>query len=150
MSGRRFEFDGTVEEKGGQQFVNGRAAFGDGYSRVHRIEPHGFASSPPKGSKGLILSPNGNPDEAYVLGGEHPEKRPGNLPGGGTAIYDATGNIIKLVGSGIVVDVASRTVTITAGTWTLTGNAVINGNLQVNGNVNVSGSVVDGDGNNGA
>ena len=147
---RRFEFDGRVEEKGGQQFVSGRGAYGDGYSRVHRPEPHGFASSPIAGAKGLLMPMPGNPDYAFVLGGEHPGKRPSDLPAGGTAIYDSSGNIMKFIGDGIVVDAGSRTITTTSGGWVLNGPATINGDLTVNGNIACSGSVVDGDGNNGA
>lgn len=147
---RRFEFDGRVEERGGQQFVSGRGAYGDGYTRIFRPEPHGFASSPIKGGSGLLFPMPGNPDYAIALGGEHPGRRPSDLPGGGTAIYDAAGNIMKFIGDGIVVDAGSRTITTTAGDWVLNGPATINGNLTVNGNINCSGSVVDGDGNNGA
>ncbi|MGO7560551.1 phage baseplate assembly protein [Rhizobium johnstonii] len=147
MSGRRIELDGENVEKGGQQFVSGRGLFSDGYTRIHRIEPHGFASMPVKGAKAFLLQPNGDADQAYVFGGEHPSHRPSDLPGGGTAIYDATGNIIKFVGSGIVIDAASRTVTVTAGTWTLNGDFVLNGDLQVNGNINASGSIIDAGGN---
>jgi phage gp45-like len=137
MSGRRFEFDGTIAEEGGQQFVNGRGAYGQGFTRVHRPEPHGFASQPIKGSKGLILSPNAQSDEAYVFGGEHPEKRPTGLPAGATALYDASGNIIKLVGNQI--EISGNTV------WA--GNLTITGNLHVNGNITASGSIIDQGGN---
>ncbi|MFK0336774.1 phage baseplate assembly protein [Agrobacterium deltaense] len=103
----RFDFDGRLEEKDGQQFVSGRGMYGDGYTRIHRPEPHGFISSPPKGSKGLLLPSPNNPDFAVVLGLEHPARRPADIPGGGSALYDAAGNIIKVVmGDGIVIDVA--------------------------------------------
>lgn len=146
----RFDFDGRLEERNGQQFVSGRGAYGDGYTRIHRIESHGFASSPVKGAKGLILPSSRDPELAFVLGLESPGHRPADLPAGGTAIYDAAGNIMKFIGDGIVVDVAGRTITTTAGDWVLNGPATINGDLTVNGNINCSGSVVDGDGNNGA
>lgn len=146
----RFEFDGRVDERNGQQFVSGRAAYGDGWTNIHRIEPHGFASMPVKGAKGLILPSQYDPELAFVLGLESPGNRPKDLPSGGVAIYDSTGNIMKLIGDGIVVDVADRTITTTAGDWVLNGPATINGDLTVNGNINCSGSVVDGDGNNGA
>ncbi|SMD18458.1 phage baseplate assembly protein [Rhizobium sp. RU36D] len=135
MIGRRFEFDGRNEERGGQQFVSGRGAYRDGHTGIHRIETFGLATSPPKGAKGLLISPNGNPDEAYVLGGEHPQHRPGNLPAGGTALYDGSGNIISLVGAKI---------RLVAPLFEFVGN------MTVQGNVTVSGSVTDGDGNNGA
>jgi phage gp45-like len=156
MRATRFEYDGRFEEKGGQQFLSGRGHYGDGYSRIHRIEGHGSASNPPKGAKGLLIAPNGHPDEAYLFGVEHPDLRPKDLPSGGKAIYDASGNIIKLIGSEGVIDLQSNTLTLTAGDWTINatptfnGNVTINGNLQVNGNINCSGSVTDSDGNNGA
>lgn len=116
MSGKRIELDGENIEKGGQQFVSGRGFYRDAHTRVHRIEPHGFISQPVKGAKALLLAPNGDDDQAYVLGGEHPSHRPGNIPNGGAAIYDAHGNIIKAVmGDGIVVDVAGDAYTITKG-----------------------------------
>lgn len=146
----RIEYDGREDVRGGQQFVSGRGPHGDGWTRIHRIESHGFASSPVKGAKGLLLPSPADPEVAFVLGLESPGLRPTNLPAGGTAIYDAAGNIMKFIGDGIVVDVAGRTITTTAGDWVLNGPATINGDLTVNGNINCSGSVVDGDGNNGA
>lgn len=138
---RRFEFDGRVEEKGGQQFVSGRGAYGDGYSRVHRPEPHGFASSPIAGAKGLLIPMPGNPDYAFVLGGEHPGKRPSDLPGGGTAIYDSSGNVISLVGS---------KVRLVAPLFEFIGDVTIDGRITMTGGISAGGSIVDGDGNNGA
>lgn len=149
---RRFEFDGRVEEKGGQQFVSGRGFYNDGFTRIHRIEPHGFASSPPRGAKGLLLS--GDPDQAFVLGLEHPGHRPTGLPAGGTAFYDAHGNVTKyLMGDGVTIDVAGNSYAVRKGgvTFTVSASGVaIVGNVTVQGNVSVSGSVTDGDGNNGA
>lgn len=116
MSGKRIELDGVNVEDGGQQMVSGRGFFRDGYTRIHRVEPHGFASQPIKGAKAILISPNGDDDQSYVLGGEHPSHRPSGIPNGGMAIYDAHGNIIKAVmGDGIVVDVAGSAYTITKG-----------------------------------
>ncbi|WP_203422926.1 phage baseplate assembly protein [Sinorhizobium sp. BG8] len=143
MNGARFEFDGTIEEKKGQQFVNGRGRYGQGFTRLHRPEPHGFASQPISGAKGLLVFPNGQSDEGYVLGGEHPEKRPTGLPSGATALYDANGNIIRLLMSEVVMDFASRTITMIGGEWQITGNVTITGNLEVNGNIHASGTIID-------
>lgn len=159
MSGARIELDGVVTEEGGQQFLSGRGTFSDGYTNVHRIEPHGFMSNPVKGAKALLLSPNGNPDEAYIVGGEHPEHRPAGLPAGAAALYDASGNIIKLIGSGAVFDFGSREATLTAGDWTINCSSgvtinsptvTVNGNIQLNGSLSATGSVTDGDGDGGA
>lgn len=133
MSGARFEFDGKIEEKNGQQFVDGHGRFGQGFSRLHRPEPHGFASQPIKGAKGLVIFPNAQSDEGYVLGGEHPGRRPSGLPPGASALYDANGNIIKLLMDEVVMDFASRTVSMTGGEWKITGNVTITGNLSIEG-----------------
>lgn len=157
MGGRLFEYDGTIKQEKGQQFLNGRAAYNDGFTEIRRLQPHGFYSSPPKGSQGLLLYPNGNPDEAYLLGVEHHEHQPTGIPAGGTALYDANGNIIKIVGSQVDMDFQSNTATFKAGNWTIdvtamavTGSVTINGNLQVNGNITASGTITDSDGDGGA
>lgn len=151
MRASLFEFDGRIKEEKGQQFLSGRGLFNDGYSEIRRLEPHGFYSSPIAKSQGLLIAPNGNMDEAYLIGVDHPEKRPSGLPPGSAALYDANGNIIKLVGNGLVIDMQSNTITLTAGAWTITAPTVtINGNVQLNGNLVASGTIVDGDGNNGA
>ncbi|VVT15055.1 phage baseplate assembly protein [Hoeflea sp. EC-HK425] len=92
----RFQLDGTVEHREGQQFVGGNGFAGDSFERVHRIEPHGFASSPVKGGIGVAMSARGNRDSAYVFGGENPSMRP-EIALGGAAIYDHTGNIVSVV-----------------------------------------------------
>lgn len=92
----RFELDGTVEHREGQQFVNGKGFTGDSFERVHRIEPHGFASNPVKGGIGVAMSARGNRDSAYLFGGENPVMRP-DIATGGAAIYDHTGNIVSVV-----------------------------------------------------
>jgi phage gp45-like len=138
MNGKRFEFDGTIDERDGQQFVSGRGVYGDGYTRIHRIEPHGFMSNPIKGAKGLLISPNGNPDEAYVLGGEHPGRRPAGMPGGATAIYDANGNIISLVGNKI---------RLVAPLFEFVGSLALEGDLEVEGNIHATGTIIDDAGN---
>lgn len=99
----RFELDGSVDHRGGQQFVNGKGFAGDAYESVHRIEPHGFASHPVAGGIGLLAGVRGNRDSAYVVGGENPGLRPKGeyLTAGGTAIYDAAGNIVSIVAAKI-------------------------------------------------
>jgi len=92
----RFQLDGQVEHKDGQQFVGGKGFANDRFERVHRIEPHGFASHPVKGGIGIAMSARGNRDSAYVFGGENPQLRP-DIALGGTAIYDHTGNIVSVV-----------------------------------------------------
>lgn len=97
----RLVLDGTVEHREGQQFVNGKGLASDLFERVHRIEPHGFASHPVEGGIGALMTARGSRDSAYVFGGENPALRPKGewLTQGGTAIYDAGGNIISIVGA---------------------------------------------------
>ena len=134
---RRIELDGRVVERGGQQFVSGRGTMADGWTEIHRIEPHGFASHPIKGGKALLLPMPGNPDVAFVLGGENPANRPADLPQGGTALYDAAGNIISLVGSRI---------RLVAPLFEFVGDVSIDGNIEMTGGITAAGSIVDGDG----
>ncbi|MBD9390123.1 phage baseplate assembly protein [Agrobacterium sp. AGB01] len=138
MSGKRIELDGVNVERGGQQFVSGRGLFKDGYTNVHRIETHGLLSMPVKGAKALLISPNDDPDQAYVIGGEHPSHRPQDIPSGGTAIYDANGNIISLVGAKI---------RLVAPLFEFVGNITLQGDLNVTGNIHATGSIIDEGGN---
>jgi len=146
MSGRRIELDGENIEKDGQQFVSGRGLYNDGYTRIHRIEPHGFASMPIKGAKAFLLQPNEDADQAYVFGGEHPAHRPADLPGGGTAIYDSSGNIVSLVGTsirvksgGVLMVISPTGVAITGGTVTHNGKDI--GHTHRHGGVTAGGDI---------
>lgn len=151
MRAALFEFDGRIKEEKGQQFLSGRGFYNDGYTEVRRLEPHGFYSSPPAKSQGLVIAPNDDLDHAFLLGVDHPEKRPSGLPPGSSALYDGNGNIIKLIGNGLVVDMQSNTITITSGSWMVTAPEItFNGNLTVNGNIVSTGTITDSDGNNGA
>ena len=136
--------DPTVKD--GQQFVTGRGLSGDKWSNILRLESHGLADEPVKGGQGMFWSPNGRPEEVYFLGGAKPGLRPSGLPNGAKAIYDASGNIIKLVGSGIVIH---GNVTFDNDV-TFSGNVTIKGNLAVTGNITSAGTITDSDGNNGA
>jgi phage gp45-like len=142
MSGGRFEFDGTVDHRDGQQFVNGRRFFNDGFTRIHRIETSGFASVPIAGAKGLLLSPNGDPGQAYVLGLEHPAHRP-DIPQGATAIYDHSGNIVKLVGTGITISSGGVTMVISPAGVEITGGTITHNGKDI-GATHRHGGVVEG------
>jgi len=91
----RLQLNGNVDHRNGQQFIEGTGLAGDAFVKVHRIEPHGFASHPVKGGIALGIS-RGRRDTTYAFGGENPGLRP-DLPQGGTAIYDHNGNIVSIV-----------------------------------------------------
>lgn len=137
----RFEFDGTFIEREGQQFVSGRGFAADSFAEVHRPEPHGFASVPIKGGIGTVLASRERRERAYILGGESPALRPKNLPAGAVALYDSTGNIIKLFGDGVEFDFGSRSATFTAGDWTVNGAFTVKGDLRVEGAIHATGNI---------
>ncbi|MBZ8133219.1 phage baseplate assembly protein [Afifella sp. IM 167] len=124
----RFLLDGTVTHRGGQQFVDGKGLAGDLFERVHRIEPHGFASWPVKGGIGAALQSRASRDSAYVIGGENPQLRPSGeyLTEGGTAIYDAAGNIVSVVAKSLRI-VHSAEVRIVAPKIVLDGEVYLGG-----------------------
>ncbi len=68
------------------------------------------------------------------------------LPPGSKAIYDANGNVLKLIGDG---QVFTGPVTFQNDVTFLAG-VTINGNLHVAGNITSGGTITDSDGNNGA
>ncbi len=135
----RFEIK-TAVEKNGQQVVSGKGLAGEQFEDIVRVEPHGFASSPPPGSIGKVLSMlNGQRRQSLIIGVEHPDHRPANLEGGMAALYDSKGGIIKWVGAGLVIDAGARTITTVTSGWTINGPVTINGDLQVNGNIDATG-----------
>ncbi|NTF87489.1 hypothetical protein G6L46_10170 [Agrobacterium rhizogenes] len=143
MTGYRFELDGSFKERNGQQFMSGRAGFNDAYTDIHRIEPHGFMSNPIKGAKALLLSPNDDPDQAYVIGGEHPDHRPSGLPSGAAAIYDANGNIVKLVGTNITISSGGVTMVISPDGVAITGGTITHNGKDI-GSTHRHGGVMSG------
>lgn len=46
---------------------------------------------------GVLLQQSGSSERVYALGFEHPDHRPTGLAGGGTRIYDASGQVISIV-----------------------------------------------------
>lgn len=140
MTARMITLSGRVKENKGRQFVDGAGHYSDGFSEILRLQQYGFASVPVAGSRGIVIPMGNNADQGICIGGDHPGHYPAGMPGGSTALYDASGNVIKLIGTGLVVDVPGKSITITAGDWTLTGNATINGNLHVDGDITSSGA----------
>ncbi|WP_316234962.1 MULTISPECIES: phage baseplate assembly protein [unclassified Bradyrhizobium] len=67
------------------------------FEDVYRLQPHGFSSHPPSGSEGVFLSLGGRSDRLLALGFEHKDKRVRNLPEGGAVLYDADGNVVRIV-----------------------------------------------------
>lgn len=64
---------------------------------VIRVQQHGISSNPGDGAEGLLLRLGGRAERTFGIGFELKDKRPRDLPGGATAIYNADGNVLKLV-----------------------------------------------------
>lgn len=146
MNGRaqatRVEIGKTVLKNGQVRAdVSGHA--GEQPEGLLMLEPHGFASSPPKGSTGVLLVPGQRRGMGMVMASSHKDHRP-DLPEGASAFYDSNGNILKLAAGGVTMDFGSRTITMTGGTWAISGNVTISGNLTVGGTIDSGGAMTSG------
>lgn len=124
----RLLFDGTVDHRNGQQFVNGKGFAGDGFERVHRIEPHGLATWPVEGGIGAAMQARGARDSFYVFGGENPKLRPAGdyLTMGGAVLYDHTGNVVSVVAQKLRI-VHATAIHLVAPQIILEGNVLLGG-----------------------
>jgi phage baseplate assembly protein V len=104
----------SVDDSGPQQLMKLSGLAGQTIGEAVRSQHFGLTSVPPAGAEALMLALGGGFDRAHALGVEHPQKRPTNLPSGASALYDASGNIIKLLGPGGAV------MNFNANGWTLT------------------------------
>ncbi len=106
---------GSLDDTGDLQTITAPGFAGEEVKNVHRVQPHGFASSPPIGSHGLVFPLGGERILAAALGFEHQDYRQKNLPSGTSVLYDAHGNVIRAYGSaGIQVNAATGDVLIAA------------------------------------
>ena len=62
-----------------------------GKHAVPRVQSYGFTNHAPKGSQGVTLNLGGNPDNAMMIGMEHPKYRPKNLEEGEFKLYEKWG-----------------------------------------------------------
>jgi phage gp45-like len=148
-SGRGVKSQGTRVEIGRVRFKNGQARAdikgfaGESAEELLMLEPHGFASSPPKGSTGVLLTPGDRRGMGMVMASSHKGHRP-DVPDGAVAVYDAHGSIIKLEAGGVIMNFGSKTVTMTGGSWSISGNVTITGNLNVSGTIDSGGAITSG------
>lgn len=103
-----------VDDSGSQQLVNMRGLKGERFTKVYRAQPHGFSSVPPEGSEAVLLALGGRSDRVIMIGAEHRDHRPRNLPGGAQALYGINGELISLIGG--VVRIVGATLMVEADT----------------------------------
>jgi phage gp45-like len=106
-----------VDDSGTQQIIkNLRGLASEQFQDVYRPQPHGFSSNPPTGSEGIFLSLGGRSDRLLALGFEHKDKRPKNLPAGASVLYDAQGNVVRMMmANGIQIDASAGKVYVKPG-----------------------------------
>lgn len=87
----------NVDDSGTQQKVDLIGLASEKPKKVVRVQPHGFSSYPIDDAEGVMIQMSGRSGRTLFLGGEHKDKRPKNLPKGGACIYDADGNVVRVV-----------------------------------------------------
>lgn len=108
----------------GRLLVTGTGMKGERFEDLPWEEPHGFHARPAKGAVGFLSAPGGRREQATVRAASDPKKVPALEPGE-AAMYDATGNVVKL----------------TSGGWEFSTDVVINGKLTVNGALHATGDI---------
>jgi phage gp45-like len=93
---RRFRVLET-DDSGTQQKTKLAGLKNERPEEIVRIQGHGITSHAPKESEGVGIPLGGRADRLMILGLEHKDKRPKNLPEGGVALYDADGKVLKIV-----------------------------------------------------
>ena len=97
-SGARYSLVKINDDSGGEQYVDIQGWENDFPTKVMRVQQHGFASVPIKDSHHFGIHQGNSRDRIYLIGGEHPDKRPRKLGDGNSALYNADGSIWKMVG----------------------------------------------------
>jgi phage gp45-like len=113
-----------ADDAGTQQVARLRGMRGEDFTKVYRAQPHGLSSNPPVGSEGLLLR-MAESERVLAIGFEAKDSRPRNVPSGGTVLYDAQGNVIKLLGSSVEQDFAARPYTIRCGVLTVEASELV-------------------------
>ena len=103
----------SINDSGTQQRADVSGMKGDAPRNLVRLQHAGLSSNPSAGAEGLMLSLGGRSDRGYALGLEHPQFRPTGLPSGGTALYDESGNIIKLIGQNVTFEFTDHSWSVT-------------------------------------
>lgn len=86
-----------VDDTGTQQLVDLYVRKNEEPVEVFRPQPHGFTSNPPKDSEGFVVPMGGRGDRMLYQEGGHKKYRPRNLPEGAVALYNHSGDIVKIV-----------------------------------------------------
>lgn len=103
-----------TDDGGTQQLVDYDGVAGEQHTGVLRVQYFGFAGHAPAGSEGVMLT-LGNRDMPVVLGAEHPDHKPKDIPEGAAKFYDASGTYVYLDNQGNVFVKGAKSLTIEMG-----------------------------------
>lgn len=100
-----------VDDRGDQQILIAEGLKGETIRGAARNQHFGSTGAPPVGSVGTAYLIAGRAGQAMFGALEHPDHRPRNLSFGEKAIYDANGQILKMVsGKKTVLEVGTLTI----------------------------------------
>lgn len=85
-----------VDDSGTQQRVDLSGLPKEKPEEVWRPMAHGFTSNPPKDSDGYMVGMGGRSDRMLYVDGGHKQYRPRNLPEGAVALYNHSGDIVRV------------------------------------------------------
>ncbi len=85
-----------VDDEGTQQKVNLKGLKNEEPEEIYRPQDHGFTSNPPEDSEGVLVQMGGRSDRSLYMDGGHKKYRPRKIPVGATAIYNHSGDIIRV------------------------------------------------------
>lgn len=140
-----------VDDSGEHQIATALGYDDERFSRIHRVQAFGLSANPPAGAHGLVGLVNGRLDQAVLLGIEHQQYRPRNVPPGATKLYDQDGTFVYLDAAGNLYAETRKQAQVKAGETAiveapaiqLKGNVTITGTLTVGGDVTVDGNIAN-------
>jgi len=101
-----------VDDKGPIQKVIVMGLADEYFEMPLRGQQHGMTGNPRKGAVGYVMMANGRPDQAFLMGLEHPDDRKKDIEPGETKVYGSAGQeqhadkdgnwIIRSAGGGTV------------------------------------------------
>lgn len=91
----------SVDDGSGIQTMQLTGLAGETKRKVPSIQHYGFSSHPPPGADLVMLSVNGNRENAVVVGTEHRDFRFTALAEGDAIIYNKNGKFIHLIGDDV-------------------------------------------------
>lgn len=135
---RRFTFSG-VDDSGKESYADVEGMKDEKFTKVLRVQQHGFSSHPPKGSHAIGLALNGSSDMLVIIGGESGDKRPSGTAEGDSMLYNGNGAKVHLEGdavhisgpSSIVLSVGGCSLTISGAGFAFSGGSITHDGVPI-------------------